>query len=97
MPYHEPWSLMDVFSGDSQEQDGSQCKQQQHDWDSTSEAMSHEVNVSSEPPSLWPGWKFKPGLNSAGRKVASESAQMLSQPACDSHFTSCLPRVLHFT
>lgn len=24
-------------------------------------------------------------------------AQMLSQPACDSRFTSCLPRVLHFT
>lgn len=48
-PYHEPRSSLDVFSGDSQEQDRSQSKHQQHDWDSTREAMSHEVKVSSEP------------------------------------------------
>lgn len=57
LPYHEPWSPGEFSSGDGQEQDGSQCKHQQHNRDGTSEAMSHEGKVSSERPSLWPGWK----------------------------------------
>lgn len=77
---------MDIFSGDSQEQDGSQCKHQQHDWDGTSEALSHKVRVSAELPFLWPGWKFKPRPNSTGKKVASP---------CTDVITACVWFTLH--
>ena len=45
-PYHEPRSLLDVFGGDSQEQDGNKSEHQQRDGDDRmSGALSHEVKV----------------------------------------------------
>lgn len=70
-PYHEPWSPMDVLSGDGQEQDGQeQCKHQQHNQDGTSEAMSHEVKVSSKPPFSVARIEMEALPKGAGRKLS---------------------------
>lgn len=73
--YHEPWSLLDVFSGDSQEQDTSKPTHQQCRRDNyINEVMSHEAKVRSA------AFSQAENVNVdfvAGRKVDV----MLSQPA----------------
>lgn len=57
--------------------------------------MSHEGKVSSEPFSV-ARMEIQAATLALGEKWLPP-AQMLSQPVCDSRFTSCLPPVLHFT
>lgn len=45
-PYHEARRLLDVLSGDSQEQDRGECRHQQRDRDDgMCGSVSHEVQV----------------------------------------------------
>lgn len=63
-PYHEPRCLLDVFGGDSQEQDRNKSKRQQRDGDDrVSGALSHEVKVRSAA-LLCARWKSERRLNS---------------------------------